>query len=232
MRAASIQHLELFGISAADGTVPADAVSGVPGLTGVQGLTGVPLLAGLHPRRSAELIDVSAPCVPDREGHLHHLAAEFKALTMGQLSAALDYTGPVELLSMHLCIFMARPLSPRRKRHSRPPTTQEPLYTERPHVSCHTQRGTCETDSAHVGKKIHQTLYTCVACAPAPPCQQCLPHLHALCLRNSTPSARTPSGLTYILYHVLKKRSKSLGTDKCDASTHRQSQPQDRGANS
>jgi hypothetical protein len=50
--------------------------------------------------------------MPGREGWLAQLGSLFRTETLGGVIDTLGYRNPAELLTMHLCLYMARPRKP------------------------------------------------------------------------------------------------------------------------
>ena len=76
---------------------------------GIPGLLAIKLLApaGLK-YEDANLLAELARWVPDASRHLERLGQLFSVDTLPKLAIALRYNGPLELLSMWLCLFCGR----------------------------------------------------------------------------------------------------------------------------
>lgn len=92
----------------------------IEGLVAIQpcvaGVAGSKLHAGVESLARMERVDVFSSSMPDREGWLRQAAAHFQVESVPQLMDRLGYLGPAELLSMHMCLYMARPCHPTRSR--------------------------------------------------------------------------------------------------------------------
>jgi hypothetical protein len=82
--------------------IPWMRLHGIDGLVFPGPTASVPELCQMA---RANHVDVFVESVPDTCGHLPHLSRLLAAPTMYELADALKYTGPIELLSMWLCIF-------------------------------------------------------------------------------------------------------------------------------
>ena len=90
--------------------VPWMRAAGIPCLLSLSCL-GARRFSSLRPFELAEQVVSHMACVPDESEHLLHLSQAFGASDMSSLGHKLGYDGPLELLSMWLCLFGNNSLS-------------------------------------------------------------------------------------------------------------------------